>query len=153
MTHGECTGTTRRTRTPAFWDTPAAPWLPILVIHIRSQVKTRQSQIDKFKNIATNSNFEFLQEPLHGTHPLKLLHKMYIYIWNGSNQNCRCYRADMGCGTDGRTDRRTDEVKPIYPQELCCAWGIKMQKSFMCWCYIYMVDTTSIVTGLLHMAT
>ena len=27
---------------------PAAPWLPILVIHIRSQVKTRQSQIYKF---------------------------------------------------------------------------------------------------------
>ena len=31
------------TRTPAFWDTPAAPWLTILVIHIKSQVKTRQS--------------------------------------------------------------------------------------------------------------
>ena len=27
---------------------PAAPWLPILVIHIRSQVKKRQSQILKF---------------------------------------------------------------------------------------------------------
>ena len=27
---------------------PAAPWLPILVIHIRSQVKTRQSQSYKF---------------------------------------------------------------------------------------------------------
>ena len=26
---------------------PAAPWLPILVIHIRSQVKTRQSQSNK----------------------------------------------------------------------------------------------------------
>ena len=29
------------TRTPVFWDTPAAPWLPILVIHIRSHVITR----------------------------------------------------------------------------------------------------------------
>ena len=28
--------------------TPATPWLPILVIHIRSQVKTRQSQNYKF---------------------------------------------------------------------------------------------------------
>ena len=28
---------------------PAAPWLPILVIHIRSQVKTTQSQSYKFK--------------------------------------------------------------------------------------------------------
>ena len=39
---------TRTTRTPAFWDTPAAPWLPILGIHIRSKVKTRQSQNYKF---------------------------------------------------------------------------------------------------------
>ena len=30
---------------------PAAPWLPILVIHIRSQVKTRQSQIYKLPKI------------------------------------------------------------------------------------------------------
>ena len=38
----------RTTWTPAFWDTPIAPWLPILVIHIRSQVKTRQSRSYKF---------------------------------------------------------------------------------------------------------
>ena len=31
---------------------PAAPWLPILVIHIRSQVKTRQSQSYVFNKIA-----------------------------------------------------------------------------------------------------
>ena len=30
---------------------PTAPWLPILVIHIRSQVKTRQCQSYKFKKI------------------------------------------------------------------------------------------------------
>ena len=30
-----------------FEDTPAASWLPILLIHIESQVKTRQSQIAK----------------------------------------------------------------------------------------------------------
>ena len=36
---------------------PAAPWLPILVIHIRPQVKTRQSQSYKSKKIAKNSNF------------------------------------------------------------------------------------------------
>ena len=45
------------TRTPAFWDTPAALWLPIQVIHIRSQVKTRQSQSYKFWKIAKNSKF------------------------------------------------------------------------------------------------
>ena len=33
---------------------PADPWLPILVIHIRSQAKTRQSQSYKFKKIAQN---------------------------------------------------------------------------------------------------
>ena len=54
---------------------PAAPWLPILVIHIRSQVKTRQSQSYKFKKIAKNSNFKILLELLHATHP-KLLDKM-----------------------------------------------------------------------------
>ena len=36
---------------------PAAPWLPILVIHIRFQVKTRQSSSYKFKKIAKNLNF------------------------------------------------------------------------------------------------
>ena len=39
---------------------PAAPWLLILMIHIRPQVK-RQSQSYKFKKIAKNSNFEILQ--------------------------------------------------------------------------------------------
>ena len=43
-----------------------------LVIHIRSQVKTRQSQSYKFLKIAKNSNFEIWQEILHATH-LKLL--------------------------------------------------------------------------------
>ena len=36
---------------------PAAPWLPILVIHIRSQVKTTQSQSYKFLKTAKISNF------------------------------------------------------------------------------------------------
>ena len=48
---------------------PAAPWLPILVIHIRSQVKTWQSQSYNFKKNAKNSNFKILQETLHATHP------------------------------------------------------------------------------------
>ena len=41
--------------------TPATPWLPILVIHIRSQVKTRQSQSYKFNKTAKNAKFEILQ--------------------------------------------------------------------------------------------
>ena len=55
---------------------PAAPWSPIPVIHIRPQVKTRQSQSYKFKKIAKNSNFKILQETLHATHLLKLFDKM-----------------------------------------------------------------------------
>ena len=47
---------------------PTATWLPILLIHIRSQVKTRQSQSYKFKKIAKNSNFKILQATLHATH-------------------------------------------------------------------------------------
>ena len=50
--------------------------------------------------------------PSHGSDHLWL-------IWKESIQNCRCYRADMAGGTDGRTDgrtdRQTDGVKPIYP--------------------------------------
>ena len=72
---------TRTTRTPAFCDTPSRPtithtWLPI---HIRSQVKRRQSQSYTFLKIAKNSNFEILQETLHATHFLKLLDKTYKY--------------------------------------------------------------------------
>ena len=40
---------------------PAAPWLPILVIHIRSHVIKRQSQIYKFPKFAENSMFRILQ--------------------------------------------------------------------------------------------
>ena len=55
---------------------------------------------------------QILQENLHTTHILKLLDMMYKYemdptIWNGSNQNFWRYRADTGCGTDGRMGRRT----------------------------------------------
>ena len=51
---------------------PAAPWLPLLLIHIRSQVKTRR-QSYKFKKIAKNSNFWILQKTWHMTHLLNLL--------------------------------------------------------------------------------
>ena len=52
---------TRTTRMAALWDTPPpppAPWLPILVIHIRSYVKTTQSQSYKFKKNC--QKFKFL---------------------------------------------------------------------------------------------
>ena len=46
--------------------------------------------------------------PSHGSDHLWL-------IWKESIQNYSYYRADTAGGTDGRTDRRTDGVKPIYP--------------------------------------
>ena len=63
---------------------PPLPWLPILRIHIRSHVITRQSQTYKFHKIAKNS------------------------MWNGSSKYCGRYRADKVLSTDGRIDRRTD---------------------------------------------
>ena len=52
---------------------PPPPWLPILLIHIRSQVKTRQKSKSIFEKIAKNSNFGTLQRILQMTHLLKLL--------------------------------------------------------------------------------
>ena len=91
---------------------PAAPWLPILVIHIRSHVKTRQSESYNFKKIAKNSNFVILQDTLHATHFLKLLDKLYQYEMDpsrtiGATEHSRdAGRTDRW--TDGWTDRRTE---------------------------------------------
>ena len=94
---------------------PAAPWLPIPVIHIRSQLKTRQSQIYKFSKIAKNSNFIILQETLHVTHLLKLLDKMYKYKMDPIRTVGTAERTRDAGGLDRQMDGRTDEVKPIYP--------------------------------------
>ena len=51
----------------------------ILVIHIRSQVKTRQNQSYKVYKIAKSSNLKILQYILHAIYLLKLLDKMYKY--------------------------------------------------------------------------
>ena len=60
-------------------DTPAAPWLPILLINIESQVKQ-----DKVKgvNLKKLSNFKFQKSKKkyqHTTHLLKLVDKMCKY--------------------------------------------------------------------------
>ena len=87
---------------------PAAPWLSIPVIHIRSQVKRRQSQSYKLKKIAKNSNFEILQEAWNVTHRLKLLDMMYKYEMDqtrtvGATEQTR----DAGW-TDGQTEGRSE---------------------------------------------
>ena len=70
---------TRTTRTSAFWGYPAASWLHILLSHIGTQVKRRQSQSYKFKEFAKISNFWIWKQTLHATHLLKLLDKMCKY--------------------------------------------------------------------------
>ena len=47
-------------------DTPCRPWLPILLIHMGSQiiVKTRQSQSYKFKEFTKTSNFWILKKKI-----------------------------------------------------------------------------------------
>ena len=95
---------------------PAAPWLPIRVIHTRSQVKRRQSQSYKFKKIAKNSNFEILQAMLNATH-LKLLDDMYKYEIDPTRTVGTTERTQDVGRMDRRTDGRT-EWNQYTPQQL-----------------------------------
>ena len=97
---------TRTTRPPAL--RYPTPWLHILLIHIRSQIKTSQSQSYTFINTA--KKFQILQETLHATHLLKLLDKMYKYEMGPT----RTVGATERTRDAGRTDERTDGVKAIY---------------------------------------
>ena len=63
--------------------------------------------------------------PSHGSDHLCL-------IWKESIHNCRWYRADTACGTDGRTDGQTDgrtEWNQYTPQQLRCGGGGGYNKS------------------------
>ena len=59
--------------------------------------------------IAKHSNFEILQESLNTTHLLELLDKMYKYKMDPT------VGATEQTQDAGRTEGRTDRVKPIYP--------------------------------------
>ena len=104
-------------RMPVFWDTPTAPWLLIPVIHIRTQVKTRQTQSYKFWKIA--KKILILQTNLHLQHLPKLLNKMYKYEMDPIRTVGDTERTQDAGWTDGWTDGwmdgQTDGVKPIYP--------------------------------------
>ena len=120
---------TRTTRTPAFWDTPATPCLPWLVIHIRSQVKKTKSKLQILKD-CQRFNLEILPETLYATQLLKLLDKMYEYEMDPIRTvGTTAWTRDAG-GTDGRTDRwmewnqYTPPPPPPPPQQLHCAGGI-----------------------------
>ena len=98
------------------------PWLLILVIHTRPQVKTTQSQNHKFQNISKNSNFKILQEFLHPTHFLKLLDKMYKYEMDPTRTVDATEQTWDAGRMDRQTDGQTDGVKQIYPQQLRCVY-------------------------------
>ena len=84
-------------------DTPTASWLPILLImsHIGSQVKRTQSQSYKFKEFAKFLNFE--TNITRDTPSEVAWHD--LQIWNGSDEHCWRYRADIILSTDGLTDK------------------------------------------------
>ena len=61
---------------------PAAPWLPILLIHIVSQVKTIQNQSYNLMNLPILHFFFIFENTLHATHFLKLFDKMRHTFWS-----------------------------------------------------------------------
>ena len=85
-----------------------ASWLHIIVSHIGSQVKRRQSQSYKFKEFAKISNFWIWKQTVHATHLLKLLVKMCKYemdpmcIVEDKERTQFCPQTDIL-----QTDRRT----------------------------------------------
>ena len=83
------------------------------MIHIRSQVKRRQSQ---------SSNFKILQETLHVTHLLKLVDKMCKYEIDLTRTVGATERTRDGGRMDGQTDGRT-EWNQDTPQQLRCSVG------------------------------
>ena len=91
----------------------AAPWLPIPVIHVRSQVKTRPSQSYKFQKKLPK--VQILQETLHVTHLLKLLDKMHKYEMDPTKTVGATEQTWDARRTERQTDGWTDGVKLIYP--------------------------------------
>ena len=115
--------TTRTTRTPAFWDTPAAPWLPILAIHISSQVKTRKVKVTNLKKLQKIQ--KYFQKALHLTHLLKLLDKLYKYQMDPTRTLGATERTRDAGQTDGRTDERMDgRTETNIPSNNFVVWGI-----------------------------
>ena len=94
--------------TPAFGDSPDAPWLPILVLHIRSQVKTRQRHSYKLKQNNKNPNYKTLQETSHATHLLVLRDPIYKYETDPTRTVGATERTRDAGRTDGQTDGRPE---------------------------------------------
>ena len=112
------------------------------MIHIRTQVKTRQSQSYKLKKIAKNVNFDILQETLQATHLLKILDKMHKYEKDPTRTVGSTERTRDAGRMDRQKDGRTDGVKPIYPpttslcggyNEKCLSVGKRTSSKFVHW--------------------
>ena len=86
-------------------NTPHCSWLPILLIHIRSQVKTRQSQVLNLKNLLCQKLLFFnFAKTLHATHLLKLLDKMCKYEMDLAS----IFEVTEQTRTDTQTDGRCE---------------------------------------------
>ena len=88
---------------------PATPWLPILLVHIGSQVKTWHSQSYKFKEFAKTSNFE-----INWCVNIKWIRLVLLKIQSGHDSVDRC--------TDGWMDRWT-RWNQYTPFQLCWSGG------------------------------
>ena len=97
--------------------TPTNPWLPILLIHVGSEVKDIN-----FKNLPKNNILKILQKSFHGTHLLELLDMMYKHeidpasIVEDTEQTPFC----------PQRDGQTDKLKPVYPFQLRWNGGYKI---------------------------
>ena len=92
------------TRTPAFWDTPRPP----MITHTSDshQIPSQNNTKSKLQILKNCQNFNFLD-------PTRTVEATELTRDAGRTRD--------GRGMDGRTDRRTDGVKPIYPpQQLLC---------------------------------
>ena len=96
-------------------DIPATPWLPILLIQIGSQVKTRQCQIYKFKKFAKILNFSILKKTWCATHFVKLLDKICKYDMDPTSIVEDTEQTRFWPQTDRQMDGHTGKVKPVYP--------------------------------------
>ena len=127
-------------------NTPATPWLPILLIHNRSQFKTRWSQSHRFKKSAKNSGCKYEMDPAS--------------IVEDTEWTRFCPQMDWG--TDRQMDRQCETR--ITPFQLCwsgiiiitrfqpCLYGDQEQTKFR---YKNIVIKTSrpLIFGMITMAS
>ena len=111
-----------------FEDTPAASWLPILLSHIESRDKRRQSQSYKFKEFAKISNFYFL------------LDKMCKYKMDLTSTIQVTERTRFCPQTDGQTGRWRESIIPPFQLR----WRGGYNKLISCWFYGSLEDTNYI---------